>query len=268
LYTRVGVAEERWWVVVIDSASDRPVYRQIADQLRVLIRDGTYPPGTRLPSETELVEDHGVTRVTVRRGLALLEQEGLAEIIRGKGVFVRRQPPVIAVRTSRFSRAARMAGKGALAAEAEALGLTWRSEEIEVATVDLAPAVAEVLGEDRAVVKRRRMWVDEVPTQLADSYLPVSVDQRIGWSAGAQAPGGVYGLLEQHGHSIVRFREELVARPATPDEAVALHLAVGSPVVVLVRHAIDQDGRVVEYFDSVAAADKHRYVYEFEAPDE
>lgn len=252
----------------INHRSDRPVYQQIADELRTRIRGGTYPPGSKLPSETELVEEFGVTRITVRRGLAVLQQEGLIETVRGKGVFVPHPPPVLTLRNSRFSRAARRAGKGALAAEAEALGLTWRSEELEFATVELPPALVSILGEDRAVVKRRRMWVEDVPTQLADSYLPLSVDKAIGWSNGAQAPGGIYGLLEEHGHAIRRFREELTARQASPEEAVALQLPPASPVVLLVRHAIDGAGRVVEYFTSVAAADKHSYVYEFDAPDD
>jgi GntR family transcriptional regulator len=252
----------------IDPGSDRPVYKQIADTLRAKIRDGTYPPGSQLPSEPALVEEFGVTRVTVRRGLAVLQQEGLTEAIRGKGVFVPKPAPVLAMRTSRFSRAARRAGKGALAAEAEALGLSWRSELLEECTLELPPEVAEVLGESRGAVKRRRMWVADVPTQLADSYLPASLDDEIGWSRGEQAPGGVYGLLEQHGHMIARFREELAARPANPEEAVGLHIPQGSPVVTLVRHAMDESGRVLEYFDSVAVADKHRYVYEFDAPDD
>jgi GntR family transcriptional regulator len=172
------------------------------------------------------------------------------------------------MRTSRFSRAARRAGKGALAAEAEALGLSWRSELLEECTLDLPLEVAEVLGEPRGAVKRRRMWVADVPTQLADSYLPESIDQVIGWSKGQQAPGGVYGLLDNMGHTIMRFREELAARTAAPEEAVALHIQPGAPVVAVVRHAMDQTGRVVEYFDSVAVADRHRYVYEFDAPDD
>ena len=181
-------------------------------------------------------------------------------------MFVPQPPPVLALRTSRFSRSARSAGKGALAAEAEALGLTWRSEHLEAGVVTLPPAIALLLGEQEAAVKRRRMWVDDIPTQLADSYVPLSLDTEIGWSAGAQAPGGLYGLLEQHGHLITNFREELAGRRATPDEAIALHLQVGAPVIALTRHAIEESGRVVEYFDSIAAADKHRYVYEFPAP--
>jgi GntR family transcriptional regulator len=252
----------------IDHVSDRPVYRQIADDLRAKIRSGVYPAGNQLPSEAALVEEFGVTRVTVRRGLAVLQQEGLVEVVRGKGMFVPKPPPVVALRTSRFSRAARRAGKGALAAEVEALGLSWSSELLEECVLDLPGEVAEVLGEPRGAVKRRRMWVEEVPTQLADSYLPLSIDEAIGWSAGAQASGGVYGLLEQHGFVISRFREELAGRVADPEEAVALHIAPGAPVITVVRHAIDQSGRVVEYFDSVAVADRHRYVYEFDAPDD
>ncbi len=252
----------------INQQSDRPVYQQIADELRMRIRGGTYPAGGKLPSETELVSEFDVTRITVRRGLAVLQQEGLTETVRGKGVFVPSPPPVIALRNARFSRAARRAGRGALAAEAEALGLTWRSEELEVATVELPAAVADLLGEARAVVKRRRMWVGEVPTQLADSYVPVSIDGAVGWSDGAEAPGGIYGLLEENGHMITRFREEVSARQSSPEEAVALQLPPAAPVVRLVRHAIDQHGRVVEYFESVAAADKHNYVYEFDAPDD
>jgi Transcriptional regulators len=252
--------------MAIDQHSGRAVYQQIADALRERIRAGTYAAGTKLPSETELLEEFQVTRQTVRRGLSVLQQEGLTEASRGRGVFVRETPPVLAVRNSRFSRAARRAGKGALAAEAEALGLKWQSEELEVATVDLSPAVAAVLGEDRAAVKRRRMFVGGVPTQLADSYVPASIDAVIGWTGGASAPGGIYGLLEQHGHEIVRFREELMVRQASPEEAVALDLPQAAPVVILTRHAIDASGRVCEFFDSVAAGDRHRYVYEFEAP--
>lgn len=44
------------------------------------------------------------------------------------------------------------------------------------------------------------MWVNDVPTQLAGSHLPERLDQEIGWTAGAQAPGGVYGLLEANKH--------------------------------------------------------------------
>lgn len=254
--------------MAIDDRADRPAYQQIADELRQQIKSGEHGRGSKLPSETELVARYGVTRVTVRRALALLMNEGLTESQRGKGVFVRELPPVLTQRMNRFSRAARRAGKGALAAEAERLGLEWESEELELSVVECWPELAELFGEEQAAVKRRLMRVGGVPTQLADSYMPYSIDQAVGWSRHATAPGGVYGLLEEHGHEITRFREELAARAATPEEAVALALPAAAAVVVLDRIAYDQTARPVEYFTSVAAADKHRYVYEFDAPND
>lgn len=253
--------------MVIDDRSDRPIFQQIADELRERIKSGMYQRGSKVPSETELTAEFGVTRLTVRRGLAVLANEGLTEPRRGKGVFVRERPDVLTVRNTRFRRSDRAAGKGALAAEAEAAGLSWSSEELELAMVDVRGVIAEILGEPRAFVKRRRMVVGGVPTQLADSYVPESIDAEIGFSRGVTAPGGIYGLLERSGHMITRYREELRVRSATPEESVALELPLAAPVVLLVRHAIDQDGRVVEYFDSVAAGDKHRYVYEWDAQD-
>ncbi|MGQ0837078.1 GntR family transcriptional regulator [Actinokineospora sp.] len=254
--------------MLVDPRSDRPVYHQIADELRRRIVEGVYVSGAQLPSETDLLGEFDFSRLTVRRALAVLQQEGLTEARRGRGVFVRNAPPVVRLGNSRFSRAARAAGKGALAAEAERLGLTWSQQDLGLEAVPSPPAVALALGQAEAAVKRRLMLIDGEPTQLADSYVPLDVAEDIGFLRGDTAPGGLYGLLDQHGHTVTRFREELAVRSATPEEAVALHLPLAAPVVLLVRLAFNQEDRVVEYFDSVAAGDRHRYVYEFDAPRE
>lgn len=254
--------------MTIDQRSDRPVYQQIADELRKLITSGEYGPGSRLPSETQLLEQYDVTRITVRRALAVLTTEGLTEAQRGRGVFVREVPPVVRMGNNRFSREARRRGLGAFAAEAERLGLDWNQEDLELATVDVAPYIEDVLGESRAVVKRRRMILAGQPTQLADSYIPESLAKEIGYDEGARAPGGIYGLLDQHGYTVSRFREEIRIRSASPDESVALQLVAAAPVANLVRIAFDHEDRAVEYFNSVAAGDKHVYVYEFDAPND
>jgi GntR family transcriptional regulator len=252
---------------MVNPSSDRPVYQQIADVLRAEIRSGTYDPGSKLPSETELVARFRASRLTVRRGLAVLQQQGFTEVRRGQGVYVRQHPPVMTVRSSRFNRSARRAGKGALAAEAEALGLEWRTEDLgPIEPVELPPEAAEVLGETQGYVKRRRMWVDDVPTQLADSYIPASIAEQIGWADNATTT--LYLLLERHDHDVVQVREEITVRHASPEEAVALDLPDAAPVAALVRHAIDATGRTCEFFDSVAVADRHRFVYEFAVLDD
>lgn len=63
----------------------RGTYRQIADDLRRRIGSGELAPGEMIPSELALVEQHGVSRGTVRSALALLVDDGLIELIPGQG---------------------------------------------------------------------------------------------------------------------------------------------------------------------------------------
>ncbi|APU17332.1 MULTISPECIES: GntR family transcriptional regulator [Actinoalloteichus] len=249
----------------VDPRKGRAVYHQIADELRKKITSGGYEAGSRLPTETELIETYDSGRVTVRRALAVLAQEGLIESRRGEGVFVRRTPPLLRLGNTRFSRADRERGLGAFAAEAEKLGVSWEQESLgEIEVTDTPQAAIEVLGEANSAVRYRRMILAGTPTQLANSYVPASLAEEIGWSRGEAAPGGLYGLLEQHGYQLTSFRETVVASAATPDEAVALQINQGVPVARVTRVAFAGE-RAVEWFESVAVGDSTHFVYEFDA---
>ncbi|MGI6449951.1 MAG: GntR family transcriptional regulator [Desulfitobacteriia bacterium] len=66
-----------------------PVYLRIAEDLKNKIKSGTLQPGDAIPSENSLCETYGVSRMTVRKGLALLVSEGYLSSIPGKGSFVK-----------------------------------------------------------------------------------------------------------------------------------------------------------------------------------
>ena len=72
----------------IQSIEPRRLYRQIADQLRALIKAGEFPVGTRLPTERDLAAKLGVSRPSVREALIALEVEGLVEVRGGSGIYV------------------------------------------------------------------------------------------------------------------------------------------------------------------------------------
>ncbi len=72
----------------IQSIEPRRLYRQIADQIRTLIRSGEFSAGSRLPPERDLARQLGVSRPSVREGLIALEVEGLVEVRIGSGVYV------------------------------------------------------------------------------------------------------------------------------------------------------------------------------------
>ena len=71
----------------------RRLYRQIANQLRGLIRAGEYPVGSRLPAERDLAVQLGVSRPSVREALIALEVEGLVAVRMGSGVVVTAREP-------------------------------------------------------------------------------------------------------------------------------------------------------------------------------
>ena len=73
-----------------DPGSSDPPYRQIAAILRDRIADGTYPPGSVLPSIERIRQEYGVARNTARRVLDTLVDEGLAYTEPGMGTYVNR----------------------------------------------------------------------------------------------------------------------------------------------------------------------------------
>ena len=82
----------------IQAVEPRRLYRQIADQLRTLIRGGEYPVGTRLPPERDLAVQLGVSRPSVREALIALEVEGLVEVRGGSGIHVLAREPAATAR--------------------------------------------------------------------------------------------------------------------------------------------------------------------------
>ena len=252
----------------IDPRADRPVYQQIADVLRDAIVKGELVAGQRLPSERDLMERYGAARETVRRAIRVLMAEGRVDSQRGVGVFVRDLgPPIRRMSMDRFARRHRDAGKAAFAAEAEREGKSWRAELLELGEVEAPTDIASRLGlgeAARAFVRRRRIWMEDYPMSLADSYFPLDIAEGTAIMRENSGPGGVYARIEEQGLLLTRFEEELQARMPTPDEAHSLQLAPGVPVLDLVRTAYAGD-RAVEVLVSVAAADKHIFHYAFPA---
>lgn len=249
----------------LDPTSDRAVFRQIADQLREAINRGRFREGEKLPSEAELVEHYGVSRMTVRNSFSVLQGEGLVQAEHGKGVFVRPRPPVRRLASDRFARRHREGGKSAFLVEAEAAGSQPSVDSLEVREEKATQDISARLGSVRRVLARRRRYLlDGRPVEFATSYLPHDIAHGTPIAEPNPGPGGIYARLEELGHGLDHFDEEIRARMPTPAEVKALRLASGVPVIHLVRTAYDTEGRAVEVCDTVMAADA--YVLSYRLP--
>jgi GntR family transcriptional regulator len=213
-------------------------YEQIAELLRDRIADQTYPPGSSLPSEPELSAELGVSRVTVNRAIVLLRAQGLVRVRRGAGTYVRSLP--IIVRDARRRYARRDRGTGAGAVEVGELSLQPRTDYLEIgrtaASVDVARALGINDGDD-VLVRRRVLYANDEPTQIADSYYPWHL---VVGSALLQADtgrGGSYGRLADLGIDVVRFTEDVNVRVPSDHERTVLHLEGSQPVFDIVHKA-------------------------------
>jgi DNA-binding GntR family transcriptional regulator len=74
----------------VDKRSMLPAYAQMANILRACISRGDYAPGEQLPSESAIAKANGVSAMTARQAVSVLEKEGLVHRIQGRGTFVRR----------------------------------------------------------------------------------------------------------------------------------------------------------------------------------
>jgi GntR family transcriptional regulator len=210
-----------------------------------------------------LMDRYQTSRVTVRQAIAVLGAEGLIDVEHGRGVFVRSRPPLRRLGRERLGRREREAGKGAFLSDAMAAGRE-ASAEVEVARGVAPPEVAERLHlsqGDQVLIRRRRMLADGQPVQLATSYLPLQLVEGTQIEQADTGTGGTYARLEELGHRLGRFQEDLSARMPLPDEARALRLGAGVPVIRVVRTAFDEQGAPVEVNEMVLAADRYELTY-------
>ncbi|KZM69264.1 GntR family transcriptional regulator [Nocardia terpenica] len=254
----------------VDRSDDRPPFRQIASLLREAILMGRIGPGEKLPSEAELIEHFGVARMTVRQAVQELRGEGLVRSEHGRGVFVQPQAPIRRLASDRFARKHRAGadGKAAFSVEAEKSGFTASVDRIQVHREKANPLAAERLrvGPDHEVVVRaRRYLANGRPVELATSYIPAEFATGTKIEQVDTGPGGIYARLEEQGHLLARFVEEVGARMPHPDERRELEIGAGVPVITVVRTAYDMNDVAVEVCDTVKIATAYVLEYEFAA---
>jgi GntR family transcriptional regulator len=103
------------------------------------------------------------------------------------------------------------------------------------------------------------------PVETAVSYIPSAFADGTKIEQVDTGPGGIYARLEENGHVLGRFTEEVGARMPTPEERRQLELEPGVPVLTVLRTAYDASDTAVEVCDTVKVASAYLLEYEFPA---
>jgi GntR family transcriptional regulator len=219
----------------------RPQLRSVSvhDELRQRIDQGTFPPGTRLPSEPDLAAEFQVSRATLREALRTLENEGLLRRRRGSGTYVAELPRVANSVDLNFGVTEAITSAGMRAGIAHGRHWTEPASAAEAARLELEPG-SDVLVVERVRTAEGRPVVlsrDIFPSRLVADR-PEVVDEMLVRS--------IYDVLERDlgiviHHGVAKFR------PVRADHAVASRLGIPRGELLLYMWQVDyaEDGAAV-----------------------
>ena len=151
----------------VDINDGTPLYQQVAEQLMLYIHEHSLNPGQRLPSEKELSDTYGVSRITVRKALELLSSDNIVVKQQGKGTFVASMMPMQRNMKEGLSSFTEICRSSGIEPSTKVLGL-----EI----VDLPARVAaslELPNNSKGIVMKRIRYADNVPVMIETNYFPV-----------------------------------------------------------------------------------------------
>lgn len=261
--------------VRLNPHSDRPLYRQLADELRRQIAAGELSPGDRIPGEGELAQLHEVERGTVRRALEVLRKSGLITSARGRGTFVRERQPVRRISSDRYRvEVDQTRGQSEPATSFTAdQGIEWsryrldRSYSNVPASADLA-ALLRVDEGTELLERQFTFWADDQPTQMSVSYYPLAMvaGTPVADPANEPWPGGNIAQLATLGITVTTVLESVSTRMPMPDEVEALRIPDGVPVFAITRRMLAGERVVEAAVDIIIPGDRAVLDYRIDVP--
>jgi GntR family transcriptional regulator len=231
--------------------SSMALYDQLAEKIRQMIHQ-QYPPGSQLPSESELMERYGVSRNTVRLAIQTLERQGYVHSRRGQGTFVasvgnRYQ----LLHLVSFSEDMRRRG---LRPDARLLGLAQVLPAEKIAReLQLQP------GERVHEIRRLRL-ADGEPMALSTAYIPCTLIPLL--TDDMIASGSLFELLQRRLGVRLGYADRSI-RPmlADAEQAQLLNVPAGSPLMVVEGPAFLENDLPVEYVLTCYRGDRYEFVF-------
>ena len=229
-----------------------PLYFQLYTLLKSCILDGTFKRGMRLPTEKELSDEFGISRITAKRSLDELANEGLVERRRGKGTHV----------TYRYRPQPVHAPLVGMLQEIESMALNSRAIVLDCEQLQPPQRIRdefELAGDQRVLYLAR---VRERKGLRFGYY--------ISWTLGAEKPDDPdifqrtprLRYFRDNGLEITHVKQTLSAVAAGAEAAAALEVDEGAPLLSLTRRSfnlVDGEERLMDYLVALYRPDRFQY---------
>ena len=232
---------------ILMTESYSPLYKQLMQKLRSDIAAGVYPVHSRIPSEQELCETYQVSRVTVRKALAELTQEGLLKRRQGKGTFV--EVPRLCKDlkdVNSFHDACRVMG-------CEPGTRVLHAQMVHAGEEDVRDLMVE---EDAMVVELVRLRLaDDTPVMLETNRFP----DTYAYLLEEDLTGSLYAILQRHGIETAQAIHEISLSYATAARAKQLEVSTGDALLMLREVIYDQHHRPLHTSRQFIPADRFTF---------
>jgi GntR family transcriptional regulator len=219
-------------------------YRAIADELRRRVEAGEFAAGRTLPSESELSAAYEASRVTIRKALELLRDEGLVDARQGFGWFAAVDP----LRQS-------LGRLGTIEAQLADSGVRSERQILDFRFVPAPPRVRQVLGVETVLEVRRLNLADGEPFARVTVWCPERLGAHLSRADVERA--SFYELID---HPLGGAVQTIAAALAEPLDAALLEVPVGSPVLRCERVTSDPAGHPVLMSEHVFPAHRTEFV--------
>lgn len=233
-------------------------YAAVALDIAQKIGDGTYVPGSRLPTIPELCTAYGVSKITIKRAMDELEVHGFVSRRRGSGTYVKGVPRTASDPSERLAPAAKpnmMGFSARFQARGEHPAKIVRSFEVLRPPADVAAELA--LRPDAFCYRvERTLYANGIPLAEEVSHLPITLVPGLGES---DACASLFEYLEGFlGLHIASIHRRIVATTPTPDAADHLGIREGDSVLKIFQTVFLDNGQPIEYSELL-----HTPGYEF-----
>ena len=238
----------------LDRESPRPIFAQIQERLEEAISRGTLAPHERIPSERQLSDRFGVSRMTARRAIEAVTRDQLLYSRPGQGTFVADQRVIQQPLQRLTSFSEDILGRG-MQPSSRVLDQRVMEASFEMAGLFGLPPTVRILR-----VTRLRL-VDDEPVAIEAVHIPEPF-----------APGllerdlkteSLYEILRrQYGIDLVSARQTIQAATPTAEEMAHLQMDQPQPVLKISRLTFDAKQRLVEYVQSIYRGDRYHLTVE------
>lgn len=228
-----------------------PLHKVISEQLRARILSGEFLPGEQLPSEHQLISEFEVSRITVRRAIANLVNQGLVMAHRGKGVFVKEQRKVT------YSLSSPLVF---FEEDVARQGVSSSLHNLVFESVFAPEKVQQILQlpdqKTEVYLQKKLLLLDKSPAAVDVTYILPHLGQTF---ADELQHRMTFPVLEQNGVAIERIEATLECTHANYEMSEYLQVAIGHPLLVYCYTVYTQKNQPIVWGEAFSRGDRLCY---------